>query len=30
MEGGLHASLDKMVLDADLLQMVTRSSIRSR
>ncbi|MBI5090538.1 MAG: trimethylamine methyltransferase family protein [Actinobacteria bacterium] len=24
MEGGLHASLDKMVLDADLLQMVTQ------
>jgi trimethylamine--corrinoid protein Co-methyltransferase len=24
MEGGLHASLEKMVLDADLLQMVTR------
>ena len=23
MEGGLHASLDKMVLDADLLQMMT-------
>ncbi|MGD9996481.1 MAG: trimethylamine methyltransferase family protein [Ilumatobacteraceae bacterium] len=24
MEGGLHASLDKMILDADLLQMVTQ------
>jgi trimethylamine--corrinoid protein Co-methyltransferase len=24
MEGGLHASLEKMVLDADLLQMVTK------
>lgn len=24
MEGGLHASLDKMLLDADLLQMVTK------
>ncbi len=24
MEGGLHASLDKMILDADLLQMVTK------